>query len=138
MRSEGLRLDLPIFPSKGCALMNSKNSKLSCFPLISSRDYHCQVISRSNSIALSTFHDCTLMHKVQPLEGSSAGRNACHHEILSPAEFLFSCLSKRFDLLIISRSVTPRFPKYGILVRDNGQQILMKSEISSMSTLDCQ
>ena len=31
--------------------------------------------------------------------------------------------------------VTPCFPKYGVRVRDSGQQILTKSEISSMSTL---
>ena len=52
IRSEGLRLDLSIFPSKACVLMNSRNSKLSCFPSIFSEDYHCQVISR---IALSVF-----------------------------------------------------------------------------------
>ena len=34
--------------------------------------------------------------------------------------------------------VMPRFQKYGIWVRDDGQQILMKSEISSMSTLGSQ
>ena len=31
MRSEGFRLDLSIFPSRGCVPMNSKNSKLSYF-----------------------------------------------------------------------------------------------------------
>jgi len=41
MRSEGLRLDLSIFSSRGCVLMNNKNSKLSYFPLIFSKDYHC-------------------------------------------------------------------------------------------------
>ena len=55
MHPEGLRLDLSIFPSRGCVLMNNKNSKLSCFPLIFSKDYHCQVILRSKSIALSAF-----------------------------------------------------------------------------------
>ena len=55
MHSEGLRLDLSIFPSRGCVPMNSKNSKLPCFPLIFSEDCHCQVISRSKSIALSAF-----------------------------------------------------------------------------------
>ena len=63
MRSEGLRLDFSIFPSSGCVPMNSKNSKLPCFlnskflcfPLIFSKDYHCQVISRSKSITLSAF-----------------------------------------------------------------------------------
>ena len=63
MRSEGFRLDLSIFPSRGCVPMNSKNSKLPCFsnskfpcfPLIFPRDYHYQVTSRSKSIALSAF-----------------------------------------------------------------------------------
>jgi len=55
MRSEGIRLDLSIFPSRACDLMNSKNSKLPCFPSILSEDYHCQVILRSKSIALSAF-----------------------------------------------------------------------------------
>jgi len=63
MHSEGLRLDLSIFASRGCVPMNSKNSKLSCFPnskfscfpLIFSKDYHCQMISRSKSIVLSAF-----------------------------------------------------------------------------------
>ena len=59
----------------GCAPMDSENSKLSCFPLIFPEDYHCQVISRSKCLPLSTFYIHTLMHKVQPLEGSSAGRN---------------------------------------------------------------
>ena len=65
MRSEGLRFDLSIFPLRVCVPMNSKNSnlpcflnsKFSCFPLIFSKDYHCQVISRSKSIALSAFMD---------------------------------------------------------------------------------
>ena len=63
MRSEGFRLDLSIFPSRGCVPMKSKNSKLPCFSiskfpcflLIFSKDYHCQVISRSKSITLSAF-----------------------------------------------------------------------------------
>ena len=45
MRSEGLHLNLSIFPSRACVLMNSKNSKLSCFSSFFSEDYHCQVIS---------------------------------------------------------------------------------------------
>ena len=57
MRSEGLRLDLSIFPSRECVPMNSKNlklpyflnSKFSCFPLIFSKDYHSQIISRSKA-----------------------------------------------------------------------------------------
>ena len=55
MRYEGLRLDLSIFPLRGCVPMNSKNSKLPCFSLIFSEDYYCQVILRSKSIALNTF-----------------------------------------------------------------------------------
>jgi len=55
MCSESLRLDLSIFPSRGYVPMNRKNSKLFCFPLIFSNDCHCQVISRSKSIALSAF-----------------------------------------------------------------------------------
>ena len=47
MHSEGLRLDLSFFPLRGYVPMNSKTSKLSCFPLIFFKDYHCQVISRS-------------------------------------------------------------------------------------------
>ena len=46
MCSEGFRLDLSFFPLRGYVPMNSKNSKLQCFPLIFSKDYHCQVISR--------------------------------------------------------------------------------------------
>ena len=46
MRSEGLHLDLSIFYSRGCVLMKIKNSKLPCFLLIFTKDYHCQVISR--------------------------------------------------------------------------------------------
>ena len=61
--SEGLHLDLSIFPSRGCVLMNSKNSKLPCFlnskfpcfPLIFPKDYHCQVTPRSKSITLIAF-----------------------------------------------------------------------------------
>ena len=34
--------------------------------------------------------------------------------------------------------VTSRFPKYGVWGRDDGQQIITKREISSVSTLDCQ
>jgi len=34
--------------------------------------------------------------------------------------------------------VTPRFPKYGVWGRDNGQQILIKSVISFMNTLSYQ
>ena len=75
MRSEGLRLDLSFFPLRGYVPMNSKNSKLLCFPLIFSKDYRCQMISRSKCIALSTFYGCALMHKVQPLKVSSADRN---------------------------------------------------------------
>ena len=37
MRSEGLRLDLSIFPSRGCVPMISKNSMLPCFSLIFSK-----------------------------------------------------------------------------------------------------
>ena len=55
MRSKGFRLDLSIFPSRTCVLMNNKNSKLPCFLSIFSEDYHYQVISRSKSIALSVF-----------------------------------------------------------------------------------
>jgi len=75
MHAEGLRLDLSIFPSRGCVSMNSKNSKFPCFPLIFSKDYHCQVISRSKSIALSALCGHALMNKVQFLENSSSGRN---------------------------------------------------------------
>ena len=74
MRSKGLRFDLSFFPSRGYVPMNNKNSKLSCFSLIFFKDYHCQVISRSKSIALC-FYSRVLMHKVQLLENSSPGRN---------------------------------------------------------------
>ena len=75
MHSEGLRLDSSFFPSRGYVPMNSENSKLSCFPLIFSKDYHCQVISRSKIIALSAFYGRALMQKVQLLENSSPGKN---------------------------------------------------------------
>jgi len=79
---------LRLFPLRACALrvfvltyfsslqgdMNSENSKLPCFPLIFSKDYHYQVISRSKSIAISAFIDRALMHKVQPIKVSFAGR----------------------------------------------------------------
>jgi len=55
MRSEGLCLNLSIFPSRRCVLMNNKNSKLPYFPLIFSEDYHCQVILRSKNVPLNAF-----------------------------------------------------------------------------------
>ena len=70
-RSEGLHLH----PSMGFAPMDNDDPKLSCFSLISPEDYHCQVISRSKSVSLSTFYVRALMQKVQPLKGYSAGRN---------------------------------------------------------------
>jgi len=53
--------------------MDDDDPELSCFCLISPEDYHCQVISRSRSISLSTFYIRALMQKVQPLMGISAG-----------------------------------------------------------------
>ena len=44
-------------------------------------------------------------------------------------------LSRDGEVASLSTCVTPRFPKYSVRVRDNGQQILMKSEIYSMNTL---
>jgi len=37
----------------------------------------------------------------------------------------------------IENHITPCFPKYRVRVRDNGQQIFMKREISSVNTLFC-
>ena len=73
--SEGFHLDLIFFFQWDVPSMDSENSKLSCFSLIFPEDYHCQVISRSKIVPLSTFYIRALMQKVQPLEGSSAGRN---------------------------------------------------------------
>jgi len=76
---------LSIFPSRACVLMNNKNSKFSCFPSIFFEDYHCQVISRSKSTALSAFAaalmnevqllNYALTNEVQLLENSSSDRN---------------------------------------------------------------
>ena len=57
----------------GLAPMDSEDPKLLCFSLIFLEDYHCQVISRSKSVPLSTFYIRALMQKVQPLKGYSAG-----------------------------------------------------------------
>jgi len=55
--------------------MDDDDPKLSCFTQISPEDYHCQVISRSKSVSLSTLYVRALMQKVQPLKGYSVGRN---------------------------------------------------------------
>ena len=59
----------------GFAPTDDDDPKLSCFALISPEDYHCQVISKSKSVSLSTFYVYALMQKVQPLKGYSACRN---------------------------------------------------------------
>jgi len=56
--------------------MDDGDPKLSCFALISLEDYHCQVISRSKSVFLSTLYVRALTPKVQPLKGYCAGRNS--------------------------------------------------------------
>jgi len=56
------------------------------------------------------------------------------------------CVSVLFSLspsvnvwcVCVIACVMPRFQKYGIWVHDDGQKILTKSEISSMSTLGYQ
>ena len=53
--------------------MDEDDPELLCFCLISPEDYHCQVISRTKSVSLSTFYVRALMQKVQPLIEASAG-----------------------------------------------------------------
>jgi len=53
--------------------MDDDDPELSCFCLISSENYHCQVISRSKSVSLSTLYVRALMQKVQPSMGYSVG-----------------------------------------------------------------
>jgi len=53
--------------------MDDDDPELSYSSLISPEDYHCQVISRSKSVSLSTFYVCALMQKVQPLMGVATG-----------------------------------------------------------------
>jgi len=53
--------------------MDDDDPKLSRFALISPEDYHCQVISRSKSVSLSTLYVRALMQKVQPSTGYSVG-----------------------------------------------------------------
>ena len=75
LRACALRVFVLTYVSSLQGDMNSENSKLPCFPLIFSKDYHCQVISRSKSIALSAFICRALMHKVQLVESSPSGKN---------------------------------------------------------------
>jgi len=76
--------------------MDNDDPELSCFCLISPEDYHCQVISRSKSVSLSTFYVRALMQKVQPLTGVSAGMTSWFAmKFLALTGFQFCYLLKR-------------------------------------------
>ena len=53
--------------------MDEDDPELSCFCLVSSEDYHCQVISIAERVSLSTFYVCAPMQRIQPLIKASAG-----------------------------------------------------------------
>ena len=53
--------------------MDEDDPELSCFCLVSSEDYHCQVISITGSVSLITFYVRASMQRVQLLIETSAG-----------------------------------------------------------------
>ena len=53
--------------------VDKDDPELSCFCLVSSEDYHCQVISITESVSLSNFYVCASMQRVQLLIEASAG-----------------------------------------------------------------
>ena len=72
--------------------MDEDDPEFSCFCLVSSEDYHCQVVSITESVSLSTFYVRALMQRVQLLIEASAG---------TPSQFAMTFLSQlslNFDI----------------------------------------
>jgi len=53
--------------------MDEDDPELSCFCLVSSEDYHCQVISITESVSLNSFYVRASMQRVTLLIEASAG-----------------------------------------------------------------
>ena len=56
--------------------VDEDDPELLCFCLVSSVDYHCQVISMIGSVSLSTFYVRVLMQRIQLLIEASAGMSS--------------------------------------------------------------